>query len=180
LIGLITARRKKEAALTVSIIVLVFLSLYLGVCVYAREMNAKRLAEFAKERSFDVKRSSVYPRPFAPFFWMGVIETKDSFYKLNLDLAYDDIWDFQEIPKPKDNYFIELAKRLDAVKLYLWFADFPVATYENEHKDHIVAFYDLRFSLIPYRTPFRLKVVFDEKGSLRNISLDGRFVKERL
>lgn len=179
LIGLILAWRKKEAALKVSIIVLVFLSLYLLVCLYVREINAERLAEFAKERSFDVIKSSVYPRPLAPFFWMGVIETNHSFYKANLNLLKNDISDFQEIPKPKDNYFIELAKGLDAVKLYLWFADFPVTIYKNEHKDHIVAFYDLRFSFIPNKTPFLLKVVFDEKGSLRNISLDGRFVKER-
>lgn len=179
LIGLILAWRKKETAFKVSIIVLVFLSLYLLVCLHTRDVSSERLAEFAKKRSFDVIKSSVYPRPLAPFFWMGVIETNNSFYKANLNLLKNDISDFQEIPKPKDNYFIELAKGLDAVKLYLWFADFPVTIYKNEHKDHIVEFYDLRFSFIPDKSPFLLKVVFDEKGSVRNISLDGRFVKER-
>ncbi|MGH7790689.1 MAG: metal-dependent hydrolase, partial [Thermodesulfobacteriota bacterium] len=122
LIGLILAWRKKETAFKVSIIVFTFLSLYLLVCLHTRDVSSERLAEFAKKRSFDVIKSSVYPRPLAPFFWMGVIETNNSFYKANLNFLKNDISDFQEIRKPKDNYFIELAKGLDTVKLYLWFA----------------------------------------------------------
>lgn len=179
LIGLILAWRKKGIAFKVSIIVLVFLSLYLLVCLYVREINAERLAEFAKERSFDVIKSSVYPRPLAPFFWMGVIETEEAFYKGNLSIFNNAIYDYEVIQKTEGNYYIKLANKLDEVRLYRWFADFPVSLYKNENGKHIVEFFDLRFRMISTKFPFLLKVVFDNNGRLENISLDGRKIGKR-
>ncbi|MBI2487686.1 MAG: metal-dependent hydrolase [Deltaproteobacteria bacterium] len=179
LIGLILAWRKKEIAFKVSIIVLTFLSLYLLVCLYARDINSERLAEFAKKRSLDVIKSSVYPRPLAPFFWMGVIETEEAFYKGNLSIFNNGIYDYEVIQKTEGNSYIKLANKLDEVRLYRWFADFPVSLYKNEDGKHIVEFYDLRFRMISTKFPFLLKVVFDNNGRLENILLNGRKVEKR-
>ncbi len=110
---------------------------------------------------------------------MGIIETKGAFYRGNLSFLKTDINDFEEIPKSKENSFIKEAKNLDVVKLYLWFAEFPVSRYEDRDGNHIVEFYDLRFGLIPTKIPFLLKLIFDENGSLNSISLSGRAVGER-
>ncbi len=110
---------------------------------------------------------------------MGIIETKEAFYRVNLSLLQNDLRDFKKITKSNENSFIKLAKSLDVIKLYLWFAEFPVSGYRNEDGEHVVEFYDLRFGMIPNRIPFLLKVIFDENGSPRSISLDGRSIQER-
>lgn len=178
LIGLILSWKRRKSAIKVSFAVFVFLSLYLLFCFYTRGINSERLNDFANERSLDVIKSSIYPRPLAPLFWMWAIETKDSFYKINVNILKTRINDFQKIPKADENSFVKLAKGLDAVKLYLWFADFPVGRYENENGKNIVEFYDLRFGVIPNKTPFLLRVVFDENESLKGISLNGRAIRE--
>jgi hypothetical protein len=54
-----------------------------------------------------------------------------------------------------------------------------VARYKNENGKHIVEFYDLRFGMIPNRTPFLLKIIFNGNGALDGVSLKGRTVRER-
>jgi inner membrane protein len=179
LIGLVLAWRKKRVVFKVSIIVFTFLSLYLLFCLYAKELNSGKLSDFAKENSLDVLKSSIYPRPFAPLFWMGVIETSDAFYKVNISLFREDPGQFERTTKSEDNHFVKLAKGLRVTKLYFWFADFPVARYKNENGKHIVEFYDLRFGMIPNRTPFLLKIIFNGNGALDGVSLNGRTVRER-
>jgi inner membrane protein len=179
LAGLILAWRKKKLAFKISIALLVFLSMYLLFCLYSRETTLDKLAEFAKVKSLDAVKSSVYPRPLAPFFWMGVIEAKSAFYKENLSFLKVNINDFEEIPKSQDNSFIKEAKNLDVVKLYLWFAEFPVSRYEEANGNHIVEFYDLRFGMIPTKIPFLLKLIFDKNGSLKSIFLNGKTVGKR-
>jgi hypothetical protein len=111
---------------------------------------------------------------------MGVIETDDAFYKMNIGLFDNEVGSFQKVAKADENRFINLAKDLDSVQIYLWFAEFPVPGYRRENGNHIVEFYDLRFGVVPNKTPFLLRVTFDENGSLKSIYLNGRFVKEKL
>ena len=177
LAGLILCWRRKEWAVKVSLVVFVFISLYLIFCFYTRQLNLERINDFAKEKSMDVTKSSVYPRPLAPFFWLGVIETKEAFYSGNLSIFESGVNDIEEIPKSDENSFIKLASKLDEVQLYRWFAEFPVSFYQNENGKHIVGFYDLRFRMLPNRFPFLLKVVFNKDGSLSGISLNGRSIE---
>lgn len=179
ILGLVLCWKKKEWAVKVSLVVFVFISLYLIFCFYTRQLNLERINDFAKEKSIDAIKSSVYPRPLAPFFWLGVIETKEAFYSGNLSIFESGVNDFEEIPKSDENSFIKLASKLDEVQLYRWFAEFPVSFYQNENGKHVVGFYDLRFRMISNRFPFLLKVVFDNDGSIENISLNGRTVGER-
>jgi inner membrane protein len=176
LAGLILCWRRKEWAVKVSLVVFVFISLYLIFCFYTRQLNLERINDFAKGKSMDVIKSSVYPRPFAPFLWLGVIETKEAFYSGNLSI-FSGVNDLEVIPKSDENSYIKLASKLDEVKLYRWFAEFPVSFYQNENGKHIVGFYDLRFRMLPNRFPFLLKVVFNKDGSLSGISLNGRSIE---
>jgi hypothetical protein len=144
-----------------------------------RELNLDKIYKFAKERKLDVIKSSVYPRPLAPFFWAGVIETREAFYFGNLSIFEGSIKGFNEITKSEDNSYIKLANKLEEVRLYRWFAEFPVSLYKNENGKHVVGIYDLRFSAISNRFPFLLKVVFNKDGSLSDISLNGRRIEDR-
>jgi len=179
LLGLILSRRRKDAAIRVSFAVFMFISLYLLLCLYARGISSERLNDYARERSLNVIKSSVYPRPLAPIFWLWAIETEDYLYKIDINIFRNDTNDLQRVPKSRENEFVKLAKGLDVVRLYLWFADFPVERYKNENGKNIVEFYDLRFGVIPNKTPFLLRVVFDKNKSLKSISLNGRAIRER-
>lgn len=178
LTGLIICWKREEVALKVSAVLFIFLSLYLLFCLYSREAVEEKLANFMKERSLSVVKSSAYPRPLAPIFWMGVIETEDKFYKVNMRLFGDDTGGILEIAKTDENRFVSMAKDLRTVRVYLWFAEFPVSRYRREEGRHIVEFYDLRFGMLPNRKPFLLRVTFDKNGSLRDINLNGRSVEK--
>ncbi|HEY7535717.1 MAG TPA: metal-dependent hydrolase [Thermodesulfobacteriota bacterium] len=177
--GLILCWRKKEMALRISLSVFIFLCLYLIFCFYVRELNLEKINKFASEKTLAVIKSSVYPRPLAPFFWVGIIETKEAFYGGNLSIFDGGIRNFEGIRKSDDNPYVKLASKLEEVQLYHWFAEFPVSLYKEESGKHVVEFYDLRFKLISNRFPFLLKVVFNKDGSLSNISLNGRRVEDR-
>lgn len=178
--GIIICWKNKKAAFKVSAIIFLFLSLYLLFCLYCREASSEKLADFIENESLSFIKSSVYPRPLAPFFWMGAVETEDAFYRVDMSLFDSGIKDFRMIPKPDENPFIKSAKELRTVRLYLWFAKFPVLSYRVENDNHLVEFYDLRFGVIPNSAPFLLRVTFDGSGSLRNIYLNGRLVEEKL
>lgn len=176
ILGLVLCWKKKEWAVRISLAVFVFISLYLIFCFYTRQLNLERINDFAKGKSMDVIKSSVYPRPFAPFLWLGVIETKEAFYSGDLSI-FSGVNDLEVIPKSDENSYIKLASKLDEVKLYRWFAEFPVSFYQNENGKHVVGFYDLRFRMLPNRFPFLLKVVFNKDGSLSGISLNGKSIE---
>ena len=180
ILGLILCWRKREFANRFSFGIFAYLVLYLILCFYSRELNSGKVDEFAKNKSLSVLKSSVYPRPLAPFFWMGVIETEDAFYKVNLSLLRKNSDDFERIAKTNHNQFVELAKNLEVTKLYFWFADYPVAEYKEEGGRHVVEFYDLRFGVIPNKIPFPLRIVFDGSDSIVSISLNGRSIGGRL
>ncbi len=76
LAGLILAWRKEKLAFKISIALLVSLSMYLLFCLYSREINLDKLTEFAKVKSLEVVKFSVYPRPLAPFFLDGHYRNK--------------------------------------------------------------------------------------------------------
>jgi hypothetical protein len=67
LAGLIVCWRNRRAAFKVSIAVFLFLSLYLLFCLYSRELTSDKLDDFIRQKSLDVVKSSVYPRPLRPF-----------------------------------------------------------------------------------------------------------------
>ncbi|MGQ0793260.1 MAG: metal-dependent hydrolase [Deltaproteobacteria bacterium] len=175
--GLLISRRKPEAARKASVAALVFLGFYLLFCLYARELNSREVMDFARGRSLSVVKSEVYPRPLAPYFWMGIVETDGAFYRVRL--AGGNIESIEEIPKPEANRFIELAKGLDAAALYFWFADFPIASHRVEGERHVVEFRDLRFGVVSGRTHLPFRAEFDAAGELEGIYLNGRKVPNR-
>lgn len=178
LLGLIFCWKKKDKSLAISISVFTFLALYLILCICLKITNEEKIAGFVTDEAIIVKKSTVYPRPLAPFYWMGVIETEDVFYRLDLSIFRKDPIGFDKIAKTNDNPFIDLANNLKVASLYKWFADYPIAEYEQISGEHIVKFYDLRFNMIPKRNPFLLRVVFNNDGSLKKISLNGRYINE--
>jgi hypothetical protein len=105
---------------------------------------------------------------------MGVIETEDAYYRVNLATFSPDISVFDRFAKEEENHFINSAKNLEVSSLFYWFADYPVVEYENLNSEHVVIIHDLRFDVIPMKNPFILKIIFKDDGSLKDVSLNGR------
>ncbi|MBI5892188.1 MAG: metal-dependent hydrolase [Deltaproteobacteria bacterium] len=65
-------------------------------------------------------------------------------------------------------YMIKKADSLEMVKVYKWFARFPVVTMKMSEGEHIIEYYDIRFNSMPPRKPFLLKVVLDKDGVFKD------------
>ena len=174
ILGLILCWKRSDRALMISVSIFTFLVVYLMMNLCVRLLYEEKLARFAATSSIAVKRSTVYPRPLAPFFWMGVIETEDAYYRVNLATFSPDISVFDRFAKEEENHFINSAKNLEVSSLFYWFADYPVVEYENLNSEHVVIIHDLRFDVIPMKNPFILKIIFKDDGSLKDVSLNGR------
>jgi inner membrane protein len=177
ILGLILCWKRSDRALMISVSIFTFLVVYLSLNLCVRLLYEEKLEGFATASSIAVKRSTVYPRPLAPFFWMGVIETEDAFYRLDYSILRKAPVRLDEIAKIKRNIFIDRANYLTVTNLFKWFADYPIADYTEVNGEHIVGYYDLRFNIIPNRNPFNLKIVFSSQGALKNVSLNGRKVR---
>ena len=176
-LGLILCWKWSDRALIISVSILTFLGIYLMSNLCVKLLYEQKLRGFAAADSIAVTRSTVYPRPLAPFFWMGVIETEDAFYKLDYSILRKAPVRLDRISKIKKNVFIDRANYLKVTNLFKWFADYPIADYTEVNGDHIVRYYDLRFNVIPNRNPFNLKIVFSSEGALEKVSLNGRNVR---
>jgi inner membrane protein len=177
ILGLILCWKRSDRALMISVSIFTFLVVYLMMNLCVRLLYEEKLARFAATSSIAVKRSTVYPRPLAPFFWMGVIETEDAFYRLDYSILRNAPVRLDKIAKIKRNIFIDRANYLTVTNRFKWFADYPIAEYSEVNGEHIVGYYDLRFNIIPNRNPFNLKIVFSSQGALKNVSLNGRKVR---
>lgn len=174
--GLIIARKRKDLALKSSVIVFLFLCTYLLTCFFVKEHNKSRLIEVAKENSVEVIKLDIYPRPLAPFLWLGVIESDKNFFRANLSTLSDKPAILESYSKSDHNSFVDIATEHRISKLYFWFADFPVARYLQQGEDHIVEIHDLRFRMLSRRTPFTLRYVFDKAKHIKEITIGGRRV----
>lgn len=177
LVGLLISIKRKHIATRVSSMVLGFLVLYLSVSYVIKDLTLQRLLTEAKKENINADKFNIYPKPLSPFRWLGVLESQENFYRVNINSFSHTPVIFEEIPKSDDNAYVKAAKSHRVALLYEWFADFPVVRYKKIKHQHIVEFQDLRFRMLSRRTPFTLRYIFDENNKLKEITLGGRKVK---
>ena len=68
------------------------------------------------------------------------------------------VWRQREVRGP-DVPAVRAVRGLADVETYLWFARFPAASVASDHGRIVVTFYDMRFSGMPGRRPFLLRVI---------------------
>ncbi|MGH7900167.1 MAG: metal-dependent hydrolase, partial [Thermodesulfobacteriota bacterium] len=120
LLGLVLCWRMRDKAFTISAIVLSILAFYLIICLCIKLAHEDRLKGFSEINMLAVKRSTIYPKPLSPLFWMGVVETCDSYYQVDISALRGGVSGFKRIVKENDNFFIDSAKRLRISGLYYW------------------------------------------------------------
>lgn len=178
LAGLIISIKKKQVAARLSSIVLVFLLIYLSTSYIIKNSTLERMLIEAEKKDISAEKFNIYPKPFSPFRWLGVLETEEDFYRVNIDYIPVKPLFFEKIPKSDSNGYVEAANSHRVAVIYKWFADFPVVRYRKIKHLHIVEFQDLRFRMLSKRKPFTLKYIFDENTKIKEITLGGRKVKD--
>jgi hypothetical protein len=74
----------------------------------------------------------------------------------------------------QDGLFI-MAGELEAVQAFLKFAQFLWMTARKEAGHTVLEYYDLRFGSAPHHNDFRLQVILDGAGKVRQTRLNHRF-----
>ena len=77
--------------------------------------------------------------------------------------------------KPGQDGLFTKAGELEEVQVFLEFARFPWASTRREGEHTILEYYDLRFGAVPHHNDFRLEVVLDGGGAVKQIRLNHRF-----
>lgn len=101
------------------------------------------------------------PFPAGPLSWNGFVDDGRTYLRAEIDpLAGTLEWKQREVRGP-DVPAVRAVRGLADVETYLWFARFPAASVASDHGRKVVTFYDMRFSGMPGRRPFLLRVIED-------------------
>ena len=151
---------------------LLLLFVYLCAAAFHHRLVLNKLKNICQEKKLVVLELDALPQPFTPYNWLCLVKTPTGIYQTWLHLGQNADFDFRWFPYPNSNRFIAAAERLDAAKLYRWFARYPVIEYgvENPEDRHIVEYFDLRFNTrlfgLHHGRPFVLQIVLDNQGKV--------------
>ncbi|MBI2876504.1 MAG: metal-dependent hydrolase [Candidatus Tectomicrobia bacterium] len=147
---------------------LLLLLVYIGFCGLHRQIALNRVQEAALRLNPEVRRIDVLPQPLSPFRWTGLVETPTGSYQTWFGVYSSKPLQFQAFPY-KANPYVRIANRLELIKLYHWFARYPIIHYKEMGNRHVVEYFDLRFNTaLPglgfRRYPFVMEVILDGRG----------------
>ncbi|OIP34596.1 MAG: hypothetical protein AUK27_06995 [Deltaproteobacteria bacterium CG2_30_66_27] len=98
------------------------------------------------------------PFPAGPFAWNGFVDDGRTFLRAEVDPVMGTLeWKQREV-RGIDVPAVRAVRGLADVETYLWFARFPAASVVSNQGRTEVTFYDMRFSGMPGRRPFLLRV----------------------
>ncbi len=145
------------------------LAFYLAFCASAHQFALGRVGRFAESRGLRVEARAALPAPLSPFLWSGLVRTPEGVYQNWFSLLDPGPPRLEFFPSAPENEFIARARALPELKVYLWFARFPVVAYREEADQRIVEFTDLRFRAPYRRNPFAYRVVLDAQGEVLSL-----------
>lgn len=99
------------------------------------------------------------PFPAGPFAWNGFVDDGRTFLRADVDPVMGTLeWKQREL-RGADVPEVRAVRGVADVETYLWFARFPVASVAHRHGRAEITFHDMRFSGMPGRRPFLLRVI---------------------
>jgi len=99
------------------------------------------------------------PFPAGPLSWNGFVDDGRTFLRAEVDpLAGTLEWKQREL-RGTDVPEVRMVRGMADVKTYLWFARFPAVSVASNRGRTEITFYDMRFSGMPGRRPFLLRVI---------------------
>ena len=130
----------------------VFALLCLAAVILLRDFEHRRAVTALNARTYrneEPVRASAFPQIVNPFFWNGVVETRDFLLLLPVNSNSGEVDANNEAvirPKPEETPFTLAAKKSYFGRVYLDWAQYPLVTEErSEGGRYQVRFEDLRF-----------------------------------
>jgi len=149
--------------------------LYLGLATGAREIARSRFRVELGQQVIAADRVEVIPRLFSPFLWRAVAAGTSRFYYAEVTPwpgAPVDLRLYSQAPR---NSYVERSDAVESVRLFLSFARFPWARYQQRGEEHIVEYRDLTFGAEGTVHDMVLRVVMDASGMVRDVQFNHRF-----
>ena len=104
------------------------------------------------------------PFPVGPLSWNGFVDDGRTYLRAEIEPFTGTLrWKQRELRGP-DVPEVRVLRGMPDVETYLWFARFPAAVVVSDRGRTEVVFYDMRFSGMPGRKPFLLRV-FESPGA---------------
>jgi len=150
----IGARRTGPRGRLAATVALIGVVLMWGV----RDYEHRRAVNALSSRTYngaDPVRASAYPAPVNPFYWYGVIETRDFFALAPVDSLTPEVDPEGRLEiryKPEETPITLAAKKSYLGRVYLEWAQYPIVeteTLQPPRQGYMVHFQDLRFIQLP-------------------------------
>lgn len=165
--GVILAYWWQSRSIQIGRMAVTLLAAYVLVAAVSHHIALGRLREQVERERLPVKNMAVFPRPFSPLRWSGVVATGDATYQNYFSLLDGQNRPFRIYQVPRNTRVLEQAEQLDLVAAFRKFARFPVVTVSQDTVGPVVEYFDLQFGQIDGRRPFLLEVAFDQDGKPR-------------
>ena len=137
---------------------------YIALLAINHQVALGSFREALEERSISYQRVAAMPRPLGPFRWSGFALDDGGVYRAWFSTLKKEPIMLERFKSSPPNRYVLAARNLEEVRIYRWFARFPIETYEEREGRHVVEYSDLRFSGIGGRNLFNLRVVMDDGG----------------
>jgi membrane-bound metal-dependent hydrolase YbcI (DUF457 family) len=159
---------------------------YIGLAAAAHHKALAAARHFAAAQHLQVESLAALPLPPTLTHWVALVSTPDGVWRTTFHEPSAAIESTQFYSDAKSSEFIEQARKLHDVQVYLWFARYPVwRVRQREGQQSVLEISDVRFfrdsasgaangpsqssslsGISPRRTGFTFDVVFDAAGSI--------------
>ncbi len=146
----------------------VVLAGYVALALVNRQIAlASFRAEHPQGRQYAVEALPHIP---SVFNWLGVVRVPGGYDTASTFLLGRRPPVFRHVASQSQTPLAQTAGNLRLVKLYYWFARFPVVIEQNSSRGAELKIYDLRFTAVPRRDPpFVMRVFFNGAGEPSSI-----------
>ncbi len=160
LLGIVAGEFFKKARWVMSFAALLLVLLYVGTRINARNEAQAHLDRYTAGLA-GFERSAVLPRLMDLWTWDGIVETKDSIIKVNIDTTEGVGKETARMPRIQTTGIISAAAKAPSAAAILEFARFPVTRIQELQFGYRVTFLDFRFFDEVNRTSFAAEVQLD-------------------
>jgi membrane-bound metal-dependent hydrolase YbcI (DUF457 family) len=165
---------------------LAVLCAYIGLAAAAHHEAFADVERFASAQHLQVESLAALPLPPTLTHWVGLVSTPEGVWRTTFHEPGSAVESTQLYTDAKSRDFIEQARKLHDVQVFLWFARYPVwRVRQQEGRQTVIEISDVRFfrehvpdgpvdppqsrsigDIRPRRAGFTFEVVFDAGGSI--------------
>jgi len=167
LLGLVGSLLFKRRASLIAGIGIFCLAGYILLSGVNHSLALRQVKRATAEEGVSFIRASAFPQFLSPFRWRGVVETKRAYYRSTPFTIGSEVIEFVKYAKTPPNIYIEIAHQLEEVRVFQWFAQYPLTLYQQKDDQHLVRMVDLRFRSPEQEVGFAsVLVVLDKDGAV--------------